>query len=241
MKKELKKSSEKSDRFRRVLKLLKKHYPDAACSLIFKNPLELLIATQLSAQCTDEMVNKVTPKLFQQYKTAKDFAGAPVEELENLIHSTGFYHNKAKNIQAACRMIHQKFDGQVPRTMEEMLELPGVARKTANVVLFNAFGILEGIAVDTHVSRVSQRLKLTREKVPSKIEKDLMKLVPQKEWGMITHYLIAHGRKICKAQNPKCGECFLNKICPYPREQNLLRERGSLPHVPARGFALGEE
>ena len=197
-----------------VLKLLKKHYPDAMCSLNFKNPLELLVATMLSAQCTDEMVNRVTPKLFACYKTALDYADAHEEELQTMIRSTGFYRNKAKNIQASCKILVEKFNGKVPRTMAELLLLPGVARKTANVVLFNAFGIQAGIAVDTHMSRLAHRLAFSRQKQPEKIEKDLMKVTPQKEWGMLTHYLIAHGRKICKAQKPDCGGCFLRKICP---------------------------
>ena len=200
--------------FKILLTLLKKNYPDARCALHFKNPLQLLVAVQLSAQCTDEMVNKVTPKLFQKYQTVDDFANARLEELQEMVHSTGFYRNKGKNIQAACRMIVEKFNGKVPQTMEELLLLPGVARKTANVVLFNGYGIIAGVTVDTHVMRLSQRLSLSREKTPEKIEQDLMKITPSEYWGMLSHYLIFHGRRICKARKPNCAGCFLNKICP---------------------------
>lgn len=197
-----------------ILKLLKKHYPDAKCALNFHNPLELLIAVMLSAQCTDVMVNKVTPKLFEKYRTAKDFAEADLEELQAFVRSTGFYKNKAKNIKATCRMLLEKYNGKVPQKMNELLELPGVARKTANVVLFNAFGKQYGIAVDTHVTRLSHRLGLSHHRQAEKIEMDLMTMTQKKDWGMLTHYLITHGRRICKAQKPNCGECFLNKICP---------------------------
>ena len=180
----------------------------------FKNPLELLIATILSAQCTDERVNKVTESLFAKYRTVTDYVRAPLQDLEKAVHSTGFFRNKAKNIRNACRMIVEKFHGRVPDTMEELLLLPGVARKTANVVLFNAFGKNEGVVVDTHVIRLSRRLGLSKHDSPEKIEKDFMKLVPQKEWGMLSHYLITHGRRICKARKPECEKCFLNKVCP---------------------------
>ncbi len=198
----------------KILQLLKKHYPDAKCALIFKTPLELLIATMLSAQCTDEVVNKVTGLLFKKYKNVTDFANADLEELQKAVHSTGFYKNKAKNIQSTCRILIEKFNGEVPRKMEQLLLLPGVARKTANVVLFNAFGIIDGITVDTHVSRLSRRLGLSKENSAEKIEKDLMKITPKDDWGMLSHYLIFHGRKICKARKPNCEGCFLNKICP---------------------------
>ena len=197
-----------------VLPLLKKTYPDAHCALNFKNPLQLLIATILSAQCTDVMVNKVTVGLFAKYKTADDFAKATKLELEGFIKSTGFYHNKAKNIQAACKIIAEKYDGEVPAEMEKLLELPGVARKTATVVLFNAFGIIDGVTVDTHVTRLSHRLGLSKQLQAPKIEIDLIKITPEKDWGMLSHYLIAHGRKVCKAQKPVCGVCVLNKVCP---------------------------
>ncbi len=200
--------------FNKILKLLKQNYPDAKCALNFSNPLELLIATQLSAQCTDKMVNIVTERLFKKYRSVEAFANAPLEELQNAVRSTGFYKNKGRNIQNTCKMLIAKFDGEVPKTMANLLELPGVARKTATVVLFNGFGIIDGVTVDTHVSRLSQRLALTKAKNPEKIELDLQKLCPRKDWGMLSHYLIAHGRKVCKAQRPLCGECFLNKICP---------------------------
>lgn len=199
---------------RKIFILLKKNYPDAKCSLNFKSPLELLVATILSAQCTDERVNKVTPKLFQKYSSAKQYAEAPLKELETMIHSTGFYHNKAKNIKTACLLIEEKFGGDVPRMMEQLLELPGVARKTANVVLFNAFGVIDGIAVDTHVTRLSHRLGLSTKNTAEKIETDLMRIYPKKKWGILSHYLIMHGRNICKAQKPQCENCFLQKICP---------------------------
>ncbi len=197
-----------------LCKLLREHYPDAQCALMYSNPLELMVATILSAQCTDVMVNKVTPALFKKYRNAKDFADAKIEELQTAIRSTGFYRNKAKNIQNACKLLVEKFGGVVPQTMEELLMLPGVARKTANVVLFNAYGVQVGITVDTHVTRLSRRLGLTKEKQPEKIEKDLMTIVAPPDWGMFSHYLIAHGRKLCKAQRPLCEDCFLNKLCP---------------------------
>lgn len=200
--------------FPQILKLLKKHYPDAHCALNFKNPLQLLVATILSAQCTDVRVNMVTPVLFKKYPSAQDFAQADIDELQNFIRSTGFFRNKAKNIQGAARMIVENFHGQVPQTMEKLLLLPGVARKTANVVLFNGFTVTAGITVDTHVTRLSHRLGLSQQKQAEKVEKDLMKITPAEDWGMLSHYLIAHGRTICKAQRPLCEDCFLNKICP---------------------------
>lgn len=196
------------------LRLLSHHYSTSKTALHYTTPHEILVATILSAQCTDERVNKVTPALFARFLTVADYANADLEELEQYIRSTGFYHNKAKNIKAACSMIIEKFNGEVPRTMEEMLQLPGVARKTANVVLHNAYGVVEGIVVDTHVMRLSQRLGFTTHTHPVKIEKDLMKIVPRKDWGNIAYWLIDHGRKICKARKPKCDECFLNKLCP---------------------------
>lgn len=197
-----------------ILRRLKKHYPHVECALTHSNALQLLIATILSAQCTDERVNKVTPALFAKYKTAKEFFEAKISDLEKLIYSTGFYRNKAKNIQGACRKIHEKFNGEVPNNMVDLLTLPGVARKTANVVLAVWFKIYVGVVVDTHVGRISQRLGLTKYKSPVKIEQDLMKLVPQQDWEYISLSFITLGRKICLSQNPKCGECFLNDICP---------------------------
>lgn len=205
---------EKETRAREVIKRLKKAYPDAHCALHHSSAFELLIATILSAQCTDERVNIVTADLFRKYRQPQDYLNVLQEELERDIHSTGFFRNKAKNIQAACEKIVEQFGSEVPQTMDELLTLNGVARKTANVVLGNAFGIAAGVVVDTHVSRLSQRLGLTQETVPEKIEKDLQELVPQRDWIMFPHWLISHGRKICQARKPKCGECVLNDVCP---------------------------
>ncbi|MEM2911753.1 MAG: endonuclease III [Candidatus Bathyarchaeia archaeon] len=197
-----------------IIELLEKAHPDAKIALHYKNPLELLVATILSAQCTDERVNEVTKNLFKKYKTAEDYAEADLKELEKEIRSTGFYRNKAKNIKRCCQILVEKFNSQVPKTMAEMLELPGVARKTANIVLSNAYGVIEGIAVDTHVRRVAKRLGLTANEDPNKIEADLMKIVPKIYWMRITDLLIFHGRRVCKAKHPACGVCVLNKICP---------------------------
>ncbi len=198
----------------KTIELLEKEHPDAKTALHYTNPLELLIATILSAQCTDDRVNIVTKTLFKKYRTAKDYANANTKELEEDIRSTGFYRNKTRNIKKCCQMLVERFDSQVPQTMEEMLELPGVARKTANIVLSNAFGAIEGIAVDTHVRRLAIRLGLTENEDPNKIEEDLMKIVPKSYWMKITDLLIFHGRRICVAKKPKCGMCILNKICP---------------------------
>lgn len=198
----------------KIIALLEKEHPDAKIALEYANPLELLIATILSAQCTDKRVNIVTKTLFKKYRKPEDYVNVNQKELEQDIKSTGFYRNKAKNIKKCCQMLVEKFHSQVPKTMEEMLELPGVARKTANIVLQNAYGIVEGIAVDTHVRRVAQRLRLTTNKDPNKIEKDLMEIVPKKSWMRITDLLIFHGRRICTAKKPNCGGCVLNKICP---------------------------
>ena len=205
---------EKKKRVRQIIRLLKKEHPDARCSLDHSNPLELLVATILSAQCTDERVNLVTADLFRKYRTWRDYAEAPIAELERDIHSTGFFRNKAKAIQGACRMIGERHGGRVPDSMEELLELPGVARKTANVVLGNAYGIASGVAVDTHVSRLSERLGLSREKSAEKIERDLLGLVPESDWINFSHLLIAHGRAVCKARTPFCGACVLEPLCP---------------------------
>ncbi len=198
----------------RIIELLEKQYPNAKTALNFANPLEILVATMLSAQTTDVTVNVVTQKLFKKYHTAQDYANADIKELEIDIHSTGFYHNKAKNLKNCCQLLVEKFHGQVPKTMEELLELPGVARKTANIVLFNAFGITAGIAVDTHVTRLSQRLGLTEQKDQNKIEKDLMQITPSEKWMPLTDLLIFHGRQVCTAKKPRCEICVLNKICP---------------------------
>ncbi len=197
-----------------IIKRLKKAYPDAHCALVHSNPFELMIATILSAQCTDERVNIVTADLFRKYRSPQDLANADLRELENDIHSTGFFRNKAKNIKAASRRIIDVYGGQVPQTMEDLLTLGGVARKTANVVMGNAFGIASGIVVDTHVSRLSQRLGLTMQTTPEKIEKDLTGLVPKKDWVMFSHWLIFHGRRICNARKPKCDQCCLADQCP---------------------------
>jgi endonuclease-3 len=198
----------------KIIKLLEKEHPDAKIALHYTNPLELLIATILSAQCTDERVNIVTKKLFKKYRTAEDYANADVKELEEDIRSTGFYRNKTRNIKKCCQMLVERFNSQVPQAMEEMLKLPGVARKTANVVLSNAFGVIEGIAVDTHVRRLAIRLGLTEQEDPDKIEANLMEIVPKNYWMKITDLLIFHGRRVCIAKKPKCAACVLNKICP---------------------------
>jgi endonuclease III len=197
-----------------IIKRLKKAYPDAHCALNHTNPFELLVATILSAQCTDERVNIVTASLFRKYRGPRDFAAVAQEELERDIHSTGFFRNKAKSIRAASQRILDEFGGAVPQTMPEILSLAGVARKTANVVLGNAFGIASGVVVDTHVSRLTQRLGLTEEKTPEKIELDLQALVPKKHWVVFSHWLIFHGRQICQARTPKCTECVLADQCP---------------------------
>jgi len=205
---------ERKRRASKIFARLRKAYPDAKCALEHKNALELLIATILSAQCTDERVNAVTRELFKKYKTAADWARLPRKKLESEIHTCGFFRNKAKNINAACSIIAEKFDGEVPATMEELLTLPGVARKTANVVLGVAYGKATGVVVDTHVSRLSRRLGLTREKNAEKIEKDLMEIFPKSRWIMIGHMLIRHGRRVCTARNPDHDNCVLNDICP---------------------------
>lgn len=197
-----------------IIKRLKKAYPDAHCALNHSTPFELLIATVLSAQCTDERVNIVTAELFRKYRGPAAFLEVSQEELEKDIHSTGFFRNKAKNIQAACKRIIGEFGGEIPQTMEELLTLGGVARKTANVVLGNAFGIASGVVVDTHVGRLSQRLGLTVNETAEKIERDLSILVPEKQWVMFPHWMIYHGRQVCAARKPKCDMCVLADICP---------------------------
>lgn len=197
-----------------ITSLLKKNYPKAKIVLNYSNNWELLVAVMLSAQCTDKMVNKVTSKLFKKYKSIKEYARADIKELEQDIKSTGFYRNKAKNVKATAKIILEKFDGKIPKTMSELITLHGIARKSANVVLGNAYGVVEGIAVDTHVKRLSYRLGLTKNTNPDKIEKDLMRIVPKKDWFKLTYLLIEHGRAICKAGRPLCDQCFLNKICP---------------------------
>ncbi len=206
--------SDKKKRTSEIIKRLKKEYPDAHCALNHTNAFELLVATILSAQCTDERVNIVTANLFRKYRKPEDYLNVAPQELEKDIHSTGFFRNKAKNIQGACQKIIELYNGEIPQTMDELLVLNGVARKTANVVLGNAFGIASGVVVDTHVSRLSQRLGLTEETTPEKIEKDLSELVRKKDWIMFPHWLIWHGRKVCQARKPKCAECVLENVCP---------------------------
>ena len=206
----------KPDRVAEILKILHATYPDVECALVHANPWQLLVATILSAQCTDVRVNMVTPKLFATYPTPKAMSEAPIEALEELIRTTGFYHNKAKSIQGAGRVITEKFNDKVPQTMEELLTVPGAARKTANVVLGVAYGKAEGVVVDTHVFRLSRRLGLTRSDTPQAIEQDLMKVIPKDRWIEFSHELIHHGRQICEARKPKCAACPLESLCHAP-------------------------
>jgi endonuclease-3 len=201
-------------RTREIIRRLKRTFPDAKCSLNHSNPFELLVATILSAQCTDERVNIVTADLFRKYTKPEDYLKVSPRELEKDIQSTGFFRNKTKSIQGTSKVLTEEYGGQVPHTMEELLELPGVARKTANVVLGNAFDIKAGVVVDTHVTRLSHRLDLTQQKTAEKIEQDLIPIVPKKDWVIFPHLFIAHGRKICKARNPLCAECPVEKLCP---------------------------
>ncbi len=202
------------EKVKEILKRLKKLYPEPKTALHFSSPFELLVATILSAQTTDAHVNKVTESLFKKYRSIKDYAEAPLTTLQKDISSINFYKNKAKYIKEAAKTIIEKFNGEVPKTMEELMTLPGVARKTANIILSNVFGINEGIAVDTHVKRLSQRLGLTENEDPVKIEQDLMKITPRQEWSNLSHMLIFHGRKVCKAKRPAHRECILYDICP---------------------------
>jgi endonuclease-3 len=210
--------SDKSKRTLEIIRRLKTAYPSAHCELDFSNPLELLIATILSAQCTDKRVNLVTKSLFKKYRAARDYADAPPPALEADIKSTGFYRNKAKSIQRACRALVEKHGGEVPRSMEELVQLQGVGRKTANVVLGNAFGLAEGIVVDTHVGRLSGRLALSASRQPEKIEADLRKLVPREDWTLASHLLIWHGRRRCGARRPDCAHCEVKSLCPTGRK-----------------------
>lgn len=207
-------SKEEKLRARELVRRLKREYPDARCSLNHTTPLELLVATILSAQCTDERVNLVTADLFRKYRRAEDYYGVAQAEFEQDIRSTGFYRNKAKAIQGACRLIAEVHGGRVPEDLDDLLALPGVARKTANVVLGNAFNITSGVVVDTHVARLSERLGLSAAKQPEKIERDLMELIPRKDWILFSHLLIYHGRKVCKARTPLCAECVVERLCP---------------------------
>jgi endonuclease-3 len=205
---------EKARRVAAIIAALQRAYPDAHCELNYTNPLELLIATILSAQCTDKRVNLVTADLFRRYRTAADYANAPTAELERAIQSTGFFRNKTRSIQACCHKLVERHGGQVPRSLEALTALDGVGRKTANVVLGNAFDLNEGIVVDTHVTRLAQRLDLTRHREPLKIERDLMKLVPRGQWTLFSHWLIWHGRRRCFARQPDCAHCEIARLCP---------------------------
>ena len=201
-------------RAERIMAELRRLYPDARCSLNFSNPLELLVATILSAQCTDERVNQVTATLFQKYRSAADYARSRPGELEQDVKQTGFYRNKARHIREAARLIAERYHGEVPRTMAELLTLPGVARKTANVVLGNAYGVVEGVVVDTHVGRLARRMGLSDSEDPARVEQDLMALFPQRDWLTLSHTLIYHGRAICQARQPLCNQCTLVDLCP---------------------------
>jgi endonuclease-3 len=212
-KKQATKAPTSPERVAAILAALRKAYPDVVCALNHRNAWELTVATILSAQCTDVRVNLVTPKLFKTFPTPKAMAAASLPELEELIRTTGFFRNKAKSIQGAARVVMEKFGGEVPKTMEEILTLPGVARKTGNVVLGSWYGIAVGVVVDTHVMRLSRRLELTKETAPEKVERDLMKIIPQDRWIAFSHELIHHGRQICLARKPKCVDCTLEKIC----------------------------
>ena len=205
---------EKKERTRKIIERLRQIYPDARCALNFSNPLELLVATILSAQCTDERVNQVTKNLSKKYKTAHDYANADLTELENDIRSTGFFRNKARSLKALGQTLVAEHGGQVPDSMEALVQLPGVGRKTANVVLGNAYCKNEGIVVDTHVKRLAARLGLSDNGNPDKIEQDLMQLVPREQWTLFGHLLIWHGRAVCQARKPKCNECVIQDLCP---------------------------
>jgi endonuclease III len=217
--------SQKQARLGRILESLKRAYPDAHCELDFSNPLELLIATILSAQCTDKLVNRVTASLFQQYRSAADYAAAPIAELENAIRQLGFFRNKARSIQGCCRALVERHQGKVPNIMDALVQLDGVGRKTANVVLGNAFNLSEGIVVDTHVTRLSHRLALTAQSDAVKIERDLLALVPREDWTLFSHLLIWHGRRRCTARSPDCPNCEISQLCPSAGKANAKPRR----------------
>jgi endonuclease III len=200
-----------------VYRILEEEYPDAHCALDHRNPFELTVATILSAQCTDERVNMVTPELFRRFPAPEDLAGARQDEVEEIVHSTGFFRNKARNLIGMAEAVVERHEGHVPRTLKDLVKLPGIGRKTANVVLGNAFDIDEGVVVDTHVKRISKRLGFTRETSPVKVERDLMKLFPRERWTMLAHLMIFHGRAICDARKPLCGECPVAHLCPSAR------------------------
>ncbi len=213
-------AAERAARAKTILKLLDEMYPDATCALHHSSAWELLVATIRSAQCTDKRVNEVTPGLFRKYPTMRDFANAKQEEVAQEVRSTGFFNNKAKSVIGAARRILSDFGGQVPREMDQLLTVPGAARKTANVVLGTAFGLASGVVVDTHVQRIARRLDLTRESDPKKIERDLMKSIPKEKWILFSHQIIHLGRGPCVARNPKCGECKLNPVC-YAKDKRV--------------------
>jgi endonuclease-3 len=215
---------QRRERTEQIIKILKRTHPDAHCALNHANAFELLIATILSAQCTDERVNIVTADLFRKYRQPQDYLKVRDTELQQDIKTTGFFRNKTRSIQGACKMLVEDFNGRVPKTMDDLLELPGVARKTANVVLGVAYGIAVGIVVDTHVSRLSHRLRLTKQKDAVKIENDLLELVPKKDWIIFSHLLIFHGRRVCKARRPLCEECSVERLCP-----SSILKTGKLP------------
>ena len=206
--------AELKQRVLKVIRLLKRAYPDAKCSLNHTNAFELLVATILSAQCTDARVNIVTQDLFRKYRKPEDYLNVSPKELQQDIRTTGFFRNKTTSIQGAAKVLHEQYGDEVPQTMDQLLELPGVARKTANVVLGNAFGISAGVVVDTHVTRLSHRLGFSEQKTAEKIERDLIAIVPKKEWVIFPHLMISHGRAVCKARNPLCDECVIEKLCP---------------------------
>jgi len=224
--------TQKRDRLGLVLRSLKRAYPDAHCELNFSNPLELLIATILSAQCTDKLVNRVTASLFQQYPSPADYAAAPIADLESGIRQLGFFRNKARSIQGCCRALVEQHHGQVPRTMDALTQLDGVGRKTANVVLGNAFGLSEGIVVDTHVTRLSHRLALTSHSDAVRIEQDLLPLVPKQDWTLFSHLLIWHGRRRCTARNPDCPNCEIRQLCPSADKVNRAAPTRLTPRKP---------
>jgi endonuclease-3 len=220
--------AELATRARRIAERLAREYSDARCALEHETPLQLLVSTILSAQCTDERVNQVTPELFRRFPDAAAIAASAPGELEAVIRSTGFFNNKAKNLRACCRLLVERHGGDVPRTMDELLQLPGVARKTANVVLGTAYGIAAGVVVDTHVLRIARLLKLTRQSDPVKIERDLIALLPPQEWIDFSHRLIWHGRRVCIANRPKCEQCVLADLCPSARvDASVTAARGA--------------
>lgn len=203
-----------------IIKKLKVYYPEATCSLDFATPFQMVVAVMLSAQCTDDRVNKTTPSLFEKYPTPQDICNLDISELEQIIHPCGFYRNKAKSIKAMAKEIMEKYNGQVPQTMEELMSLPGVGRKSANVIMLEAFNNPQGIAIDTHAKRIANRVGLSKEKTPEKIEQEILKLIPKEYYKDVNHLLVWHGRKICDARNPKCIECPIKEFCNKNKTSN---------------------